>query len=172
MVKPADRLQPSKSRNEKQIIAFNLDRKEIEKSAHFRYNAFSRLADILCSPVPVLHDVRDIVMSQNNQFVLASHENKVGTAHINARYLIVLVDVLITCLEMFHHLWKIEMIEKQTDSTDSPSETAARPRPRHTHMSKATVDSAGPSYFGGKGNQLIMCWKMLTSTSPVEMAYR
>lgn len=28
---------------------------------------------------------------------------------------------------------------------------------RHTYMPRVTVDFAGPSYFGGKSDQLILC---------------
>jgi len=54
-------------------------------------------------------------------------------------------------------LWKVETVKKQTDSPDAPPETIARLSLRHTYMPKASVDFAGPSYFGGKDDQLIVC---------------
>lgn len=54
-------------------------------------------------------------------------------------------------------LWKVEMVKKQTDPSGAPSDVAARLSLRHTYMPKATVDFAGPSYFGGRDDQLIVC---------------
>jgi len=54
-------------------------------------------------------------------------------------------------------LWKVELVKKQTDSPEIPPETAVRLSLRHTYMPKAIVDFAGPSYFGGKEDQLIVC---------------
>jgi len=53
-------------------------------------------------------------------------------------------------------LWKVQ-IKKQTNSPDAAPETTARLSLRHTYMPKASVDFAGPSYFGGKDDQLIVC---------------
>ncbi|KAI0074084.1 WD40 repeat-like protein [Panus rudis PR-1116 ss-1] len=94
-----NQLQPSKSRAEKQIIVYNLDRKEIENR------------------VPVLHDVRDITLARNDQVALAPPQ-----------------------------LWKME-----------PVKDSVRLSLRHTYMPKVQVDFAGPSYFGGKNDQLILC---------------
>ena len=49
------------------------------------------------------------------------------------------------------------MVKKQTDSPDTPPETFARLSLRHTYMPKTPVEFAGPSYFGGKDDQLIVC---------------
>jgi hypothetical protein len=54
-------------------------------------------------------------------------------------------------------LWKVELVKKQTDSAEIPPEPVVRLSLRHTYMPKATVDFAGPSYFGGKDDQLIVC---------------
>ncbi|OJA11366.1 hypothetical protein AZE42_05152 [Rhizopogon vesiculosus] len=43
-------------------------------------------------------------------------------------------------------LWKLEMVKDQ-----------ARLTLRHTYMPKVPVDFAGPSYFGGKDDQLVLC---------------
>ncbi|KAG1748304.1 quinon protein alcohol dehydrogenase-like superfamily [Suillus paluster] len=43
-------------------------------------------------------------------------------------------------------LWKLEMVKDQ-----------ARLTLRHTYMPKMPVDFAGPSYFGGKDDQLVLC---------------
>ncbi|KAI0783765.1 WD40 repeat-like protein [Abortiporus biennis] len=101
----ADGLHPSKCRAEKQIIAYNLDKKEIE----FR--------------VPVLHDVRDITLARNDHVALVSYENKAPP-----------------------QLWKLDVVKD-----------AARLSLRHTYMPKTPVDFAGPSYFGGRSDQLILC---------------
>ncbi|CCL98725.1 uncharacterized protein FIBRA_00730 [Fibroporia radiculosa] len=100
-----DGLRPSKSRAEKQIIAYNLNRKHIENR------------------VPVLHDVRDITLARDDQVALVSYENKAPP-----------------------QLWKLDMVK---DST--------RLSLRHTYMPKVPVDFAGPSYFGGRSDQLVLC---------------
>ena len=49
------------------------------------------------------------------------------------------------------------MVKKHTDCPETPPETIARLGLRHTYMPKTPVDFAGPSYFGGKEDQLIIC---------------
>jgi len=49
------------------------------------------------------------------------------------------------------------VVKKLVDSPDTPPETVVRLSLRHTYMPKAPVDFAGPSYFGGKNDQLIVC---------------
>ncbi|KAH8103027.1 WD40 repeat-like protein [Cristinia sonorae] len=100
-----DGLHPSKSRAEKQIIVYNLDKKEIENR------------------VPVIHEVRDITLARNDQVALVSYENKAPP-----------------------QLWKLENLKE-----------GSRLSLRHTYMPKVSVDFAGPSYFGGKNDQLILC---------------
>ncbi|KAI0948106.1 hypothetical protein AcW1_009704 [Taiwanofungus camphoratus] len=105
LIASSDGLHPSKSRAEKQIIAYNLFKKDIENR------------------VPVLHDVRDITLARDDQVALVSYENKAPP-----------------------QLWKLEMIKD-----------IARLSLRHTYMPKVPVDFAGPSYFGGKNDQLVLC---------------
>lgn len=107
-----DGLQPSKCRAEKQIIAYNLDKKEIENQ------------------VPVLHEIRDITLARNGQVALVSYENKAPP-----------------------QLWKLEMVKDRTKN----DATTTRLSLRHTYMPKFPVDFAGPSYFGGKDDQLVLC---------------
>lgn len=38
-----------------------------------------------------------------------------------------------------------------------PTDTTSRLTLRHTYMPKTTVDFAGPSYFGGKDDELVLC---------------
>lgn len=54
-------------------------------------------------------------------------------------------------------LWKVEMVKKQTDSSGNPPELGVRLSLRHTYMPKAAVDFDGPSYFGGRDDELIVC---------------
>jgi hypothetical protein len=69
----------------------------MEKSVYSCRSAPRGPADVLCAVVYLyLHDVRDITVSQSDQFVLVSYENKVSTAQIGARGPVVWVDVLIT----------------------------------------------------------------------------
>lgn len=50
-------------------------------------------------------------------------------------------------------LWRLEMVKDRSDSTSA----IARLSLRHTYMFKTSVDFAGQSYFGGKGDQLVLC---------------
>lgn len=43
---------------------------------------------MMCSRVPVLHEVRDITVSQSKQFVLVSYENKVSPVLISVAILL------------------------------------------------------------------------------------
>jgi hypothetical protein len=45
---------------------------------------------------------------------------------------------------------------KDRESAD-PNDKNARLVLRHTYMPKSPVDFAGPSYFGGKDDQLVLC---------------
>jgi hypothetical protein len=40
---------------------------------------------------------------------------------------------------------------------ENPGDKNARLTLRHTYMPKLTVDFAGPSYFGGKDDELVLC---------------
>ncbi|EAU89752.2 hypothetical protein CC1G_07477 [Coprinopsis cinerea okayama7 len=84
------------------------------------------------SQVPVLNDVRDITISQNirgDWIALISYENKAPP-----------------------QLWKIELVRDRENMS-----SVARLTLRHTYMPKVSVDFAGPSYFGGKNNELVLC---------------
>ncbi|TBU39880.1 WD40 repeat-like protein [Dichomitus squalens] len=80
--------------------------------------------------VPVLHEVRDITLARNDHVALVSYENKAPP-----------------------QLWKLEPIKKHQQSAN----TEIRLSLRHTYMPKTQVDFAGPSYFGGKNDQLVLC---------------
>ncbi|EGO03920.1 hypothetical protein SERLA73DRAFT_102269 [Serpula lacrymans var. lacrymans S7.3] len=79
---------------------------------------------------PVLSDVRHITLAHSGLVALVSYENKAPP-----------------------QLWKLEMIRGQMDNTV----TTARLTLRHTYMPNVPVDFAGPSYFGGKDDQLVLC---------------
>ena len=51
-------------------------------------------------------------------------------------------------------LWRLEMV-KDRNRPDAPA--ANRLSLRHTYLSKSSVDVAGPSNFGGKDDQLVLC---------------
>lgn len=65
-------------------------------------------------------------------------------------------------------LWKVELVKKPAGFPTVPPETTARLSLRHTYMPRANVDFAGPSYFGGKDDQLIVCAGKGRPTSPIE----
>ncbi|KAI5118541.1 hypothetical protein M0805_008482 [Coniferiporia weirii] len=104
-------LKPSVSREEKQIIVYNLDKKEIENQ------------------VPILHEVRDITLARSGNVALVSYENKAPP-----------------------QLWKLETVKDRTNETAIVRLSLVR-----TYMPKSPVDFAGPSYFGGKDDQLVLC---------------
>lgn len=108
-----DGLKPSMSREEKQIIVYNLDKKEIENQ------------------VPILHEVRDITLAKNGTVALVSYENKAPP-----------------------QLWKLESVKDRTNETN---QFTVRLSLERTYMPKAPVDFAGPSYFGGTDDQLVLC---------------
>ncbi|THV01875.1 WD40 repeat-like protein [Dendrothele bispora CBS 962.96] len=82
---------------------------------------------------PVLNEVRDITLARNTRnglVALVSYENKAPP-----------------------QLWKMEMLKDMKNN----QQLTARLTLRHTYMPKATVDFAGPSYFGGKNDELVLC---------------
>ncbi|TFK48969.1 WD40 repeat-like protein [Heliocybe sulcata] len=79
--------------------------------------------------VPVLHDVRDITLAKSGKMALVSYENKAPP-----------------------QLWRLETVKSKDKDAD-----VVRLQLRHTYMPKVQVDFAGPSYFGGKEDQLIFC---------------
>ncbi|KAG6815849.1 hypothetical protein H0H87_010765 [Tephrocybe sp. NHM501043] len=91
------------------------------------------IAYSLPSQTPVLNDVRDITVATSERsgiIALISYENKAPP-----------------------QLWKLELLKDR----ENPSLTKGRLTLRHTYMPKVLVDFAGPSYFGGKNNEMILC---------------
>lgn len=80
--------------------------------------------------MPVLHDVRDITLARNGLVALVSYENKAPP-----------------------QLWQIQMVKDPNDDNN----VSARLSLSHTYMPKSPVDFAGPSYFGGNNDQLVLC---------------
>jgi len=91
------------------------------------------------SQVPVLHDVRDITLSYDDKFALISYENKVCLVTFS------MID-LMRMLQAPPQLWRVNMIKDD-----------ARLALVHTYMPNKEIDFAGPSYFGGKNDQLVYC---------------
>ncbi|EIW78840.1 hypothetical protein CONPUDRAFT_155557 [Coniophora puteana RWD-64-598 SS2] len=81
------------------------------------------------SQIPVYSDVKDITISRKANLALISYENKTPP-----------------------QLWKLELV-KDRDHVS----TVMRLSLRHTYMPKSNVDFSGPSYFGGKEDQLVLC---------------
>ncbi|CAA7264399.1 unnamed protein product [Cyclocybe aegerita] len=85
------------------------------------------------SLTPVLEDVRDITLAQSGRsglVALVSYEHKAPP-----------------------QLWKLELVKDRDTNTVVTSKLVLR----HTYMPKVPVDFAGPSYFGGKNNELVLC---------------
>ncbi|OJA15576.1 hypothetical protein AZE42_09006 [Rhizopogon vesiculosus] len=82
---------------------------------------------------PVVNDVRDITISKRGGNVLISFEHKTPA-----------------------QLWKMELV-RDTKDREHPFAQIARLTLRHTYLPKAQIDFAGPSYFGGKDDQFVLC---------------
>ena len=97
-----------------------------------------------------MHDIRDITLARNGQVALVSYEFKASPLFYHA-ITGILAEVFIQAPPQ---LWKLETVRSK------PFDTAAntvRLSLRHTYMPKFTVDFAGPSYFGGIDDQLVLC---------------
>ncbi|KAK7047424.1 hypothetical protein VNI00_006655 [Paramarasmius palmivorus] len=82
---------------------------------------------------PVLNDVRDITLAKNTRnglVALVSYEHKAPP-----------------------QLWKMDLVRDR----ENTEKLVARLTLRHTYMPKLSVDFAGPSYFGGKNDELVLC---------------
>ncbi|KAJ7167367.1 WD40-repeat-containing domain protein [Mycena crocata] len=82
---------------------------------------------------PVLNDVRDVTLARNTKhglIALVSYENKAPP-----------------------QLWRLELLKDR----ENASLLVARLTLRHTYMPKHAVEFAGPSYFGGKNDELVLC---------------
>ncbi|KAJ7461797.1 WD40 repeat-like protein [Mycena galericulata] len=82
---------------------------------------------------PVLNDVRDVTLARNTRhglIALVSYENKAPP-----------------------QLWKMEFVKDR----ENPALQVARLTLRHTYMPKHAVEFAGPSYFGGRNDELVLC---------------
>ncbi|KAF7360499.1 Catabolite degradation [Mycena venus] len=82
---------------------------------------------------PVLNDVRDVTLARNTRqglIALVSYENKAPP-----------------------QLWRMELLKDR----ENAALLVARLTLRHTYMPKRAVEFAGPSYFGGKNDELVLC---------------
>ncbi|KAI9441245.1 WD40 repeat-like protein [Lactarius indigo] len=81
--------------------------------------------------VPLLHSIRDITLSRSGHFALISYEPKVAPQ--------------LWKLVAYYDWEKVEPIQTMTLSL------------RHTYIPKTAVDFAGPSSFGGRDDELVLC---------------
>lgn len=102
------------------------------------------------SQVPILHEVRDITLAKSGNVALVSYENKAPP-----------------------QLWELVNVKDRTNETTN---SIVRLSLVHTYMPKSPVDFAGPSYFGGKDDQLVVCAgkgkediKLLSTETPLLM---
>lgn len=105
---------------------------------------------IYSSQTPVLNDVRDITLARQGLVALISYENKV---HISIYVFESHQLSNRTSYQAPPQLWKLELVKDRENNLIS----TARLTLRHTYMPKAPVDFAGPSYFGGKNDELVLC---------------
>ncbi|KAF8903319.1 hypothetical protein CPB84DRAFT_1728396 [Gymnopilus junonius] len=81
---------------------------------------------------PVLEDVRGVTLAQTTRsglIALISYESKAPP-----------------------QLWKVELVKDRDNNSMS-----SRLSLRHTYMPKVRINFAGPSYFGGHHNELVLC---------------
>ncbi|KAG6901760.1 hypothetical protein C0995_008235 [Termitomyces sp. Mi166 len=101
--------------------------------AEKRLVVYNMETNLIENQTPVLNDVRDITVATSAQggiIALISYENKAPP-----------------------QLWKLELLKDK----ENPNLTKGRLTLRHTYMPKVQVDFAGPSYFGGKNNEMVFC---------------
>ncbi|KAG6840734.1 hypothetical protein C0991_004752 [Blastosporella zonata] len=101
--------------------------------AEKRLVVYNMETNLIENQTPVLNDVRDITVATSERsgiIALISYENKAPP-----------------------QLWKLDLIKDK----DNHNMTKGRLTLRHTYMPKVLVDFAGPSYFGGKNNEMILC---------------
>ncbi|KAK7023190.1 catabolite degradation [Favolaschia claudopus] len=82
---------------------------------------------------PILTDVRNVALARDTRqglVALVSHENKAPP-----------------------QLWRMELLNDR----ENAALQVARLSLRHTYMPKRSVEFAGPSYFGGKNDELVLC---------------
>ena len=102
------------------------------------------------SQIPVVNDVRDITISKRGGNVLISFEHKVQK--------VITRKFVCSCffgLQTPAQLWKMELVRDARDREQYAQ--IARLTLRHTFLPKVHMDVAGPSYFGGKDDQLVLC---------------
>ncbi|KAJ7640774.1 hypothetical protein DFH06DRAFT_1477707 [Mycena polygramma] len=79
---------------------------------------------------PVLNDVRDVTLARYTRHALVSYENKAPP-----------------------QLWRVRLVEDQ----DNPALFVSRLELIHAYLPKHPVRFAGPSYFGGTNDELVLC---------------
>ncbi|KAF7318793.1 Catabolite degradation [Mycena chlorophos] len=90
---------------------------------------------------PVLNDVRDVTLAKNTRqglVALVSYENKARQRKDN---------------DAPPQLWKLDLLKDR----ENPNMLVAKLTLRHTYMPKHVVEFAGPSYFGGMNDELVLC---------------
>ncbi|KAK0192616.1 hypothetical protein F5146DRAFT_1102483 [Armillaria mellea] len=106
----------------------------IDVFRHPVYNTETNQIEQSIAKHQVLNDVRDITLARNTKnglIALVSYEYKAPP-----------------------QLWKIDIVK---DHRDNNAQMVARFTLRHTYMPKGSVEFAGPSYFGGKNDELVLC---------------
>lgn len=88
----------------------------------------------------MLNEVRDITIARNGDVALVSYENKVGN------YFFSIQSQSQLNVQAPPQLWRLETVRD-----------TVRLALRHTYMPKVSVNFAGPSYFGGKDDELVFC---------------
>ncbi|KAH7099699.1 WD40 repeat-like protein [Auriculariales sp. MPI-PUGE-AT-0066] len=95
-----------------------------------RIVVYDRLKKEIVHQVPVLDDVRHITLSEDDEFALIGYENKASTVFSQAP----------------PQLWRISLFKNHT-----------RLGLVHTYLPTQDMDFAGPSYFAGKNDQMVLC---------------
>ncbi|PFH48709.1 hypothetical protein AMATHDRAFT_196130 [Amanita thiersii Skay4041] len=100
--------------------------------AEKRLVVYNMETDMIENQTPVLNDVKDVTLAASPRggvMALVSYESKAPP-----------------------QLWKVDFIRDRFTHSQTTRLTL-----RHTYLPKSPVDFAGPSYFGGKNNELVLC---------------
>ncbi|KAJ7598511.1 quinon protein alcohol dehydrogenase-like superfamily [Mycena floridula] len=101
-----------------------------------RLVAFNTETGSIEHQTPVLNNVRNISLSHKSRKALVALVSYDNTAP--------------------PQLWKMDLVKDLKDAHDNNARTSSRLTLMRTYIPKAVVDFAGPSYFGGKRDQLVL----------------
>ncbi|KZV98127.1 WD40 repeat-like protein [Exidia glandulosa HHB12029] len=113
--------------------------KPVKARAEKRILVYDRLEKVLEIQVPILQDVRHISLTRDNNFAILSYDRKASLRFLASSSLLI-------HMQSPPQLWKIHIVADD-----------ARLNLHLTYMPKEDTDFTGPSYFGGRNDQFVIC---------------